>query len=255
MERVRAALLPEPDGDHLHQAALHLAGEVRMRLDAVDRDDHVGAFVGVAIDEDGHAGAHLADLHGLHAGADLAADQFGRHAVGSQDFELSLGRGASVAPHRRHGEDIRPGGAQPDDRLARHVRDPVDAPAADGKADARAGLDRRSHRLEGGAYGLGDVPNLGRIHTMPDDGPARQDAAHELGEVSARRSAGIGDRGLGGRWVGQGVGRDRCVGKLVALHSGGRLARIPAEIPASSTFAARALTTRLLYTDRGSVSL
>jgi hypothetical protein len=39
MERVGAPLLAEPDRDHLHETALDLAGEVRVRLDAVDRDD------------------------------------------------------------------------------------------------------------------------------------------------------------------------------------------------------------------------
>ena len=68
VECVGAPLLAESDRDHLHEAALDLAGEVRVRLDAVDRDDHVGAFESVAVDEDRNPRPDLAQLDRLHAG-------------------------------------------------------------------------------------------------------------------------------------------------------------------------------------------
>ena len=187
VESVRALLFAQPDRDHLHQAALDLAAEVRVRFDAVDRDDRVGFLVGVAIDVDRHARSHLAELHRLHPGPDLAADRLFGDAQRGQDVDLALGRGSAVAAHCRDDEDFRPGGAEPCDGRANDLVDAVDAAAAGRDANPTARRNRTRHRSERRGDGCGDVAHFGRFQALPHQRPAGQWASHELVECPARR--------------------------------------------------------------------
>ena len=62
---------------------------------------HVVGLEGVAVEMDREAFRRAADHHGLHAGADRAADERLGDAVRLEDFLLPFGRGAAVAAHGR----------------------------------------------------------------------------------------------------------------------------------------------------------
>ncbi len=182
VERVGALLLPEADRDHLEEAALDRAGEVRVDLDAVDGDDEVGAFQGVSVDEDGNARTEDAELDRFHARADLAAHGLRGDPVLGEDAELALGGRAPVAAHRRDDED---GGARLADALdgrPDHLVDPVDPAAAGRDAHARSRPDRRDLRLERRPDRGANVADLGRVEPLANERPLGQRPGGELRE-------------------------------------------------------------------------
>ena len=181
VERVRALLLAQADGEHLHEPALHGPREASVGLDAVHGDDEVGALECVAIDEDGDAGQDLAEVDRLHRRSDLAAHRLGRDAVAGEHLELA-GRGrAAMAAHGRDDEDLGARLAQAvHDRLHDDV-DAVDAAASRGHAGAGPGPHRAHHRPEGRAGRRRDVVQLSRVEALADEGPAREGGRTELG--------------------------------------------------------------------------
>ena len=131
-------LLAESDDGHLGEPALDRALEARVRLDPIDWHDPVGAGR-MAIEVQRHAIVRAGDLDGLHGRPDLAVDRLLGHPEGLQHRSLALGRGATVAAHRRHDERRRTECAQAADGAAQH-RDSFDQPAT-------AGADGHGHAI------------------------------------------------------------------------------------------------------------
>ena len=143
--RLRAALLPEADRQHLAEAALDVGAEGGVRLDPPHHDDRV-SLPGVAVHVARRAVVEVADLDRVHRRQDRSADLWLGDAVLGQDRALALGGRAAVAAHRRHDERLarRPPELLddgPDDGL-----DVGDAPAAGRDRDALTRLDARSDR-------------------------------------------------------------------------------------------------------------
>ena len=72
VEELGALLLPQPDGDHLHQTRLDRSAEIGVRFDPADRDDGVG-LEGVAVEPDRNVVLDLAEVDRIHTGTDRAA--------------------------------------------------------------------------------------------------------------------------------------------------------------------------------------
>ena len=106
MINLRPCVFAEPDEHHLHQPALHLADEVRVRFDS-PTNHHVIRSEGVFVKVDGKTFRRLADDHGFHTGANRAAAKIFRNAVRFDHFALPFRRSAAVAAHRRHDERLR----------------------------------------------------------------------------------------------------------------------------------------------------
>ena len=104
-------VLAQADQHHLVQAALDLADEPGVRLDAPG-DDDVVRLVRVLVEEDRHPVPGLADLHHLHRRPDRRPDVLLGDAVALDDFPLPLGPAAAVAAHRRDCERLGPEGLQ-----------------------------------------------------------------------------------------------------------------------------------------------
>jgi hypothetical protein len=139
---LRALVFTEADEQHLHEAALVVAEEFRVRLHAAD-DDDVIRRERVAPEVDGHAFPRAVEQDGFHARADRAAAEFLGDAVVAENFALALGRAAAVAAHRGDDERLRPERAEEIHRRAKDHCDVRDAAAARRERDALAGLHTR----------------------------------------------------------------------------------------------------------------
>ena len=139
----RAVAFAQADDQHLGDAALDLAAEIGVRLDA--RYGHDGVRLpGVLVPVDRLAPAVRAELDGDHVGLDGDAQGFFADAVLPQQFALTFGRAAAVAAHGGDDERLGAGLAQHIQRRADHRLQIGDASAADGNRDAIA----RLHLLE-----------------------------------------------------------------------------------------------------------
>ena len=106
MADVRAELLAHADDDHLEDAALDGAADVRVGLDAADGNDPV-RLRRIAVDPRREAVRLCdADLYRLHARADGRAGIFLGNAEIGENFLLSLGLRACVAAHGRDDERL-----------------------------------------------------------------------------------------------------------------------------------------------------
>ena len=169
MALIRAVLLAHADDEHLADAALDLAAEVRVGLDAADGDEEVRR-VGVLVQMDLQAALRMRDDLGVHGGADGSAHGLLRHAVALDDAALALGLRTGMAAHggddermRADGLDLIADGAD-DAGNVRHVT------AACGNADAVAGLDavERALALHGLRNGALDVVDVAAVHFVAD---------------------------------------------------------------------------------------
>ena len=185
VEGVGALLLAQADREHLHQPALDGTREAGVGLDAVDGDDEVGALEGVAIHEHRDARDDLAEVHGLHRGADLAAHGLGRDPVAGQDGELALGGRAPVAAHRRDDEHVRARFPETPDDGAHHLVDAVDAAAAGGDADAGPRPDRADDVVHRQAHRRRHIVDRRRVQVLAHQRPAGEDGRKELGVGAA----------------------------------------------------------------------
>ena len=140
MADVRAELLAHADDDHLEDAALDGAADVRVGLDAADGNDPV-RLRRIAVDPRREAvRLRNADLHRLHARADGRAGIFLGNAEIGENFLLSLGLRACVAAHGRDDERLCAVLAHDLTDRADNERDVCDLARACRDADALAGL-------------------------------------------------------------------------------------------------------------------
>lgn len=109
MALIRAVLLAHADDEHLADAALDLAAEVRVGLDAADGDEEVRR-VGVLVQMDLQAALRMRDDLGVHGGADGSAHGLLRHAVALDDAALALGLRTGMAAHGGDDERMRADG-------------------------------------------------------------------------------------------------------------------------------------------------
>ena len=170
----RALVLAQADGEHLEQAALVLAGEGGVGLDAVQEDDAVG-LEGVAVEVNGQAERVGAEHDGVHVGQDGAA-----HAVWA--VTPNSARSASwpsavppaVAAHRGDDEGGEAQRAQGVDRRAGDTGDAGDASTADRERDRAAGGNALLMRLEAMAWataaGTSATTRAGRAAGGPGPG-------------------------------------------------------------------------------------
>ena len=128
----------QADQEHLHQPALDVAREPRVRLDAVDYQ-HVVGLVGAAVEVDREAFAGAADDYRLHRGADRAADELLGDPIGLDERPLTFRGAAGVTSHGRNDEGL---GPQPREMRDGRAKDEVHIghPAAAG--GDRHGLSR-----------------------------------------------------------------------------------------------------------------
>jgi hypothetical protein len=180
VDALGAALLAQPDGDDLGDAALDVALEVGVRLDPVDREDAVG-LGRVGVEVHGRAAGQPVDLDGLHRGADRHAEALLGHPEVGEQLDLPLRGGAAVRAHRRHHERLRTGRAQPLPGRAHHLGLVVDAPAAGGDRHGHAGPDPGPQRFEGLCGGRGDVGHVLRVEPLPHRQQPRE--RHVVGQV------------------------------------------------------------------------
>ena len=162
-------LLAHADDEHLADAALDLAAEVRVGLDAADRDQEIRR-IGELVQMDLQAAPGVRDHLSIHGGADRSAHGLLRHAVALDDAALTLSLGARVAAH---GGDDKRVCADRLDLIADGTDDAGDVrhvTAARGNADTVAGLDAveralAAHSLRNGAL---DVIDMAVVHLMTD---------------------------------------------------------------------------------------
>src|SRR5918998_502061 len=105
VQRERLLVLAEPDRGHLHEAALYIGAEVRVRFDPVDEHNAVG-LEGDPVHVHGHPSLRLPELYDLHRGTYRRPTKFLRNTQRLQDLHLSLGRGPAMAPHRGHDKGL-----------------------------------------------------------------------------------------------------------------------------------------------------
>jgi len=164
-----AVLLAHADDEHFADAALDLAAEVRVGLDAADRDQEIRR-IGELVQMDLQAALRMRDHLSIHGGADRSAHGLLRHAVALDDAALTLSLGARVAAH---GGDDKRVCADRLDLIADGADDAGDVrhiTAARGNADTVAGLDAveralAAHSLRNGAL---DVIDMAVVHLMTD---------------------------------------------------------------------------------------
>ena len=130
-------MLAGPDGQELHQAAFHVPAEVRVRLDAIDREDGAGPGR-VAVEIDGQSVRGPADGDDVHGGADGAADRGLADAEGLEHGPLPFGGRAAMTAHRRKDEWLAAQRLDLMDKGLDDQRDAVDPAAAHGDGDRRA---------------------------------------------------------------------------------------------------------------------
>ncbi len=170
---LRPRLFPQPNGHHLHNAALIRAAERRMGFHPVYHNDAV-SLKGVLVDADMMPLAGIADVHRLHGREDGAAEIFLRDAIGVEHLQLSLRRGAAVAAHGRHNKGAGPTRA---DKVCnafgnqRNIGNAA-APRRNGYAHPRLNLLPVIGSGKSLAYRLRDVlgGNPGPVKNLPDRG-------------------------------------------------------------------------------------
>src|SRR5215210_1014530 len=121
VQRERLLVLSEPDGSHLHEAALYSGAEIRVGFDPVDEHHTVG-LGGDPVHVHGYPPLRLPKLHDLHRGAYRRPTELFCDAKRLQDLDLPLCRRPAVASHRRHDKRLRPHLLQDRDETA---QDPV----------------------------------------------------------------------------------------------------------------------------------
>src|SRR5919112_2342845 len=102
----RLLVLAEPDGGHLHEAALYSGAEIRVGFDPVDEHHAVG-LRGDPVHVYGYPTRRLPKLRDFHRGAYRRPTELFRDAKRLQDLDLPLGRSPTVTPHRRHDKRLR----------------------------------------------------------------------------------------------------------------------------------------------------
>src|SRR5919107_68892 len=146
VQRERLLVLAEPDGGHLHEPALYGRAEIRVGFDPVDEHHAVG-LGGDPVHVHGHPALRLPELYDLHRRADRRATEFLRDAQRIQDLDLTLGRGPTMAPHRRHDKGLRFHLFQDRDERAQDLVYPGDAAATGRERDAHTGPDGGGYLL------------------------------------------------------------------------------------------------------------
>jgi hypothetical protein len=106
-----ALMLPEADEQHLHQAALVIAKQLRVRLHAPHHHDVVCCHR-VATKVNGDTLRRVLNHRRLHPRAHGAAEGFLGDAVVAENSALAVRRAAAVAAHRRDDERLRSGCAE-----------------------------------------------------------------------------------------------------------------------------------------------
>src|SRR5215217_4236240 len=106
VQRERLLVLAEPDGGHLHEAALYSGAEIRVGFDPVDEHHAVG-LRGDPVHVYGYPTLRLPKLHDLHRGAYRRPTELFRDAKRLQDLDLPLGSSPTVTSHRRHYKRLR----------------------------------------------------------------------------------------------------------------------------------------------------
>ena len=127
---------------HLEQAALNVADELRVVLDPVDQHDVV-AFKTGPVGEDGDAVSRAANLDAIHGGDDRRAHRVRGNAELGENANLAGAISSTVGPHG--GQNAHAGAAllQARDQHADHLNGVGDPPRAHGDHHARTGLHSR----------------------------------------------------------------------------------------------------------------
>ena len=146
--------LPKPTTAIFVQPRLDRTLEARVRLDAVDGEDPVGAQR-VVVEVHGHAARRRGDDLVVHRGPDLGTDRLLGDAERVEHLQLALGGGPTVAPHRRHDERLGAEVAQPVDRATRQLDALAEPPAPRADGDGHAGSDRRREPFDDRRSGRG----------------------------------------------------------------------------------------------------
>ena len=132
-------LFTEADGHHLKKAAFDLVLEIGMGFDPAYDGNMVG-LPGMTVAKNRDA-LDLADLNGIHIGANFATHGGFGDAVMLKEESLAGSGSTAVAAHSRDDEGFQAeGGTFPDDGLKDTV-DAGDAAAAGGDGDRLAGFD------------------------------------------------------------------------------------------------------------------
>ena len=203
----RPLMLPQADDQHLHQAAFDVGSEVGVGLDTVHQDDVI-RLGGVLVYQHREPPRHPADLYRLHGRQDGDPHALGRHAIARQDLELSLRCGATVTPHGRDNERLRPERLQALARGFQNRGDVGDAAAAPGDGHPGAGLHapRQVQLADLGRDRHGDVHHHGGVDLLSDPmhlgkqhGRLHRKGAGDV-EKSARRTGAIPRCGGGVCW-------------------------------------------------------
>ena len=110
-------LLAESDDGHLGATRFDWAGEARVRLDAIDGQDAIGASR-MAIEVQRHARRGPRHLHRVHRRPNLPANHFLGYAQAVQHGELPFGLRSPMTTHRRNNKWLGTQGPQSADRAA-----------------------------------------------------------------------------------------------------------------------------------------
>ena len=140
MQTRRAPFLTEADGQHLRKAAFDPCSKIRVRLDAIDRHDHVAperrfAYV------DRPAATQLPDLFDFHRGIDRDVERLRHHPKFPQHFHLPGARSAAVGPHGRYEHGGGAGLSQGRDYDSGNLGEPGDPSAPQGHPHSLASAD------------------------------------------------------------------------------------------------------------------